>query len=392
MMLLSVLAGLFAVIILSGCSSETSRFEKADQAAIPDSLRRKIPGSYPVTMEPAGTWFVRKTPENIVAYQAIEAEMAIALGKSQGLTGVFGKKNLQSLADRYYKQIPRLTLPLASMQDFPFSDQLDRELFLGIDADVFLIDPRLPVSGWGWTSEELAQVTNRVAPFFGNFIRYPRNDSYGPEYPAYTLEESLAIHARLFKAEKRKQYLLQFLDSLRFEIQSALPPKSARPTMILLAWGSDPAQGKFFLKNLERGGVETQHYQDLGISQAYDQKQFDLGKWGQTDYETLAKIDPDILIVNWGTILSENPEDFHKRFVKPMQEHPVGRRLKAIQNNRLLPGGSGEQGILTYFFQLEMAAKQLYPEIFGDWNWKAKPDSILWSREKLSRILAGEPL
>jgi iron complex transport system substrate-binding protein len=51
-----------------------------------------------------------------------------------------------------------------------------------------------------------------------------------------------------------------------------------------------------------------------------------------------------------------------------MREDPVGRRLTAVRNDRLYRGGTSYQGPVVNLFQTEAAAKQFYPETFGEWD------------------------
>jgi hypothetical protein len=50
-----------------------------------------------------------------------------------------------------------------------------------------------------------------------------------------------------------------------------------------------------------------------------------------------------------------------------LEDHPVGSQLAAIRNDRFYPSGNPVQGPVMNLFQLEMTAKQLYPERFGEW-------------------------
>ena len=72
-----------------------------------------------------------------------------------------------------------------------------------------------------------------------------------------------------------------------------------------------------------------------------------------------------------------------------MKNDPIGQKLSAFKNNRVYPGGILMQGPIFYCFQLEMAAKQIYPEIFGEYHqdnqygWK----EALFNRAELAELL-----
>jgi hypothetical protein len=43
----------------------------------------------------------------------------------------------------------------------------------------------------------------------------------------------------------------------------------------------------------------------------------------------------------------------------------VGQELTAVQNSRLYAGGDAFQGPIINVFQIELTARQLYPDLFG---------------------------
>jgi hypothetical protein len=75
----------------------------------------------------------------------------------------------------------------------------------------------------------------------------------------------------------------------------------------------------------------------------------------------------------------------------------VGGALLAIQEGRFYPGGNPVQGPLANRFQLEMTAKQLYPEQFGAWldYEQGDPypafdaDERLFDRDRVADIVVG---
>lgn len=381
---------LLSVLVLSGCGEEREPFEAADRAAIPERLRQSRPGARAVTMEPAGTWHVTQPPRRVVAYQAIEAEMALALGRGADLVGMFDRQNLATLQRLYYDQLHGVRVPLGDIAEIPFAEQMDREIFYQLDPDVFLIDPRLPLVSWGWGADDVKEIANRVAPFFGNFIRYPRDGSWGPAYPRYSLDESFAIHAQLFGRQQRYRRFAEFRDKAISRIRDRLPPPEQRPRICLINIGSKPEKGQFYLVNISEGGARVRQYGDLGLEQSFDPKDHATGSFGECDYETLAEIDPPVIIVHWATTKCADAEEFRQRYVEPMRNHPVGQRLRAVQEGMVLPGGTGEQGPITHLFQLEMVAQQLFPDRFGRWRWGQIPEDPQFDRERLAAIIRGE--
>lgn len=382
-----------ACLLLAACGGEPEagdHFARCDRAALPASAREAPGAARAVTLEPAGTWHVRETPRRFVAYQSIEAEIAIAVGRGDGLVAMFDRDHLATLGRLFYRQLPGIAVDLAGVVELPFAEQMDQELFYGLEADALLIDPRLPAAFWGWSAGDIGRVAERVAPFFGNFIRYPRDESWGPPYRSYTIDEYGATLAELLGRGDRYRRLAAFREGTVERVRSLLPPPDERPAICLLNIGSDPAAGRFYLVDVAAGGARVRHYRDLGLAQAWDAAELVTGEYGACDYETLAAIDPPVIVVQWALTKCDGPDDFHERFVAPMRAHPVGRRLRAVAGDRVLPGGTGEQGPLTHLFQLEMAAQQLFPERFGAWRWGDAPGRPVFDRAALAALVRGE--
>jgi iron complex transport system substrate-binding protein len=116
-------------------------------------------------------------------------------------------------------------------------------------------------------------------------------------------------------------------------------------------------------------------------------------EWASTiDYETLLEADPDTIVVHWGVGLSE--EDFQQKFVEPMKEDPIGSELTAVQNDRVLQGTYSESGPIGQLFDLELLAKQLYPEQFGAYEGRetflSSPSNTLFDRQRVVDIINGD--
>jgi iron complex transport system substrate-binding protein len=85
--------------------------------------------------------------------------------------------------------------------------------------------------------------------------------------------------------------------------------------------------------------------------------------------------------------------DFQAKFVEPMQDHPVGSELTAVRNDRVLQGTYSESGPIGQLFDLELLAKQLYPEQFGDYEGRetflSSPSNTLFDRQRVLDIVNG---
>lgn len=398
-LLLFILMGA-AVVPSLGCGRDeppAEAWQRVDAAAIPDELRAPRPGTRPVTMEPAGTWHVARTPRTFVTFQGIETDMALTLGVADGHQAMVYRDRMKTLKRLFFDQIPGFQMPLEDVVELSGARSIGREVFYDLNPDVFLVDPRLPLVYWGWEARDVASAASEIAPFFGNYIRKERGEQWGPAYQQYTLDEAFAIYAELFDREARYRRFAEFRDAFMQRLRDRLPPRDQRPKVMLLNAGSQPDKGKFYLVDLnaDKGdgfaGTWIQAYRDLGLEQAYDFSQYAVNEWSQSDFESLAAIDPEVIIVVWSLAMYPTAEAFEREFVQPLRDHPIGRTLRAVRNDRVLPGGTAEQGPLTHLFQLEMMAKLVFPERFGQWRWGDEPDRPLFDRRELGRILADEP-
>jgi len=78
--------------------------------------------------------------------------------------------------------------------------------------------------------------------------------------------------------------------------------------------------------------------------------------------EAMLDADPDVLLhfSDW-----QNPDEATEAFFA-LDEHPVGKELTAVQNDRLYASGDAFQGPIINIFQIELTAKQIYPDLFGE--------------------------
>jgi len=67
-------------------------------------------------------------------------------------------------------------------------------------------------------------------------------------------------------------------------------------------------------------------------------------------------------------------------------DHPVGSQLTAVKNGRVYRGGYLHQGPIHNLFLTEQAAKQIYPDVFGD----VTDDAELFDRQRVADIVNGD--
>ena len=79
--------------------------------------------------------------------------------------------------------------------------------------------------------------------------------------------------------------------------------------------------------------------------------------------------------------------------MKRMRDDPVGKRLPAVRDDRLYRGGSSCRGLVFNLFQTTVAAKQFYPDRFGEWSgadWTlADEGNWLFDHRRLANVVAG---
>jgi iron complex transport system substrate-binding protein len=74
-------------------------------------------------------------------------------------------------------------------------------------------------------------------------------------------------------------------------------------------------------------------------------------------------------------------EKFEENFVQPMKDDPVGSQVAAVENDRVFRGGAPNQGPIINLVNTEIAAQQLYPDVFGD--------ERLFDRQRVADIVNG---
>jgi hypothetical protein len=114
----------------------------------------------------------------------------------------------------------------------------------------------------------------------------------------------------------------------------------------------------------------------------------------RVDFEAVLEVDPNVLLTLWGMTSTVDFEALQQN----LEDHSIGRELAAVKNDRVYTQGTRFQGPLMNLFQLEMTAKQLYPDTFGEWpgyeTGQSYPefaeDQQLFDRERVVEIIDGD--
>ncbi|MEY7849969.1 ABC transporter substrate-binding protein [Natrarchaeobius sp. A-rgal3] len=377
--------------ILAGCAGESDP-GTAPTGTSGDDDRDSTPTgadtSDEACLEPVGCQTFETVPETWMALTGLWADMAIALGQRDGFLPA-GWYPPAYLYERVGVSMPTdVPNPLAG-------GGWDEELFYELDPDVILCDPNyLHGSGFdsSWDEADTESIATNVAPFFGNNI-VRRRDFH--DYTLYSLYEAFDRLTNVFDERDRYEAFVDVHDELHAEIDSKLPPESERPEVGLINFGSDIEGGEFAAMTTDSEGVEMKQYRDLEIESTFTDDQTD----GMLDYEAMAEIDPEIIIVHGGIRLTDDDGEyssgaFREQFVTPLNEHPVGSQLTAVENGAVYPGPYFMQGPIADLFQTELIARLLYPEEFGTFDPERFPDvpagEQLFDREEVADIIRGD--
>jgi ABC-type Fe3+-hydroxamate transport system substrate-binding protein len=181
-------------------------------------------------------------------------------------------------------------------------------------------------------------------------------------------------------------------DDMVRKIQAKLPPVEKRPRVGLIYCGNQ----RFTPYSIGHGGFGQAQYRDVGARDAFESiAAHTYGGSGEAsaalDKEGLLALNPDVLIVPFAIYPpasgGTSRADYERLLA--LRDDPLIQRLNAFRAGRVYPGGTPLQGPIFYLFQIEMAAKQIYPDLFGpycdDQNYRAAEQ--LFDRRRVAEIL-----
>lgn len=356
--------------LLAGCtggSGSTPTATSTETATVTETTTEQ--NSYSVTMKPVGEVTFKSVPERWVSYFSTFGDMGIALGQADGLAGMYFMSNYPT---QFYDELG-LDVDIEGLPQID-ADSVDKEIFYEINADIHLIDPNTLVNWFDWQQSDIDEITQNVGPFFGNMIR--RHGDEWHDYRYYTLYEAFEKVAAVFQQRKRYEAFRDLHDSLLSDIQSRLPAERNRPEIGLLSVNSDFEKGSFWTYSIGESAGKKQ-YRDLGIKDAFASSDTGAVK---LDYEELLEIDPDVLVFHFG--VSHSTEAEFQQKMELIKTDPIGSKLSAVQNDRLVRGGTPYQGPIINLFQTELAATQFYPDIFTA--------EQMFDRQRVAGIINGD--
>mgnify|MGYP006285790569 CR=1 FL=1 len=373
--------------LLAGCTGSTTEPTNASADAGEDSDSAETDNSYTVSISPMGEVTFESPPETVFTRLTHHAGMAFALGHGNSMTAMHAPDYYDGLWNQFVARLPGVSLDWTGLYS---SWEPSKEKLYELDSDIHLADPAWITKQDSWDEADIEEIGTAVSPWFGNSLSDRHAEpaaAYAEGYEYYTLWEQFELVAEVFQEQQRYEALAEIHDELLSTIEADLPPESERPSAVMLA-SADIEQ--IYAYTLSNPGFLTAHTQPFGAQDAFEGA---VESNSVVDFETLLEADPDVILLlggfEPGTSLPKRREAF--------TSDPVASEITAVQNDRMYPQGARYQGPILNLFQLEMTAKQLYPEVFGEWpEYEEGPypeipaGEQLFDRQRVADIINGD--
>jgi ABC-type Fe3+-hydroxamate transport system substrate-binding protein len=347
---------------------------------------------YSVTMSPVGTVKFDSVPEVAAVYSDHDADYLVALGQQDRINSL----GFTDYYSGYYDQLPGVAFDTSGLTAL-YNDGIDKEVFYELDSDVHHIDPVWMARWSGFSDADFEEIRDNVAPFFANYLSRSHNHSpddydYTGEggYEYYTIWEILDKYAQVYQVRERGKAMKAVRDEMVEAVHAELPPQEDRPRVGLVVYNRK--EETFTIYRLNGPGFGKAHTRPLRANDGLGMYEAGPESGWETapiDMEAMLEADPDVLLHNFDwTGVRDRTEAFFA-----LDEHPVGTELTAVRNDRLYATGSGLQGPIMNIFQIEIAAKQIYPDLFGQppEPGEAVPEGEqLFDRQRVAAIANGD--
>lgn len=376
--------------LLAGCAGSggtESATSTTTGAATTDTTTTDADASYTVTMSPMGDVTFEAVPETIFTRLTHLAGMAFALGRGNDVNSLHAPDYYDAAWNQFTPRLPGVELDWTGRYS---SWTPSKEKLYELDSDVHLADPVSVLAEEGWSRADVDEIAETVAPWFGNTYSNAHKDppeAYDGDYEYYTLWEQFETVAQVFQDRERYAALAAIHDDVLDRIEADLPPADERPSVVMGGF-SDPSAP--YVYNVDTPGFLTAHVRPLGPTDALGD---DVTSGTRIDSETLLEADPDVILVFGGLHPSYDMAEIRAA----LANDPVASEVTAVRNGRVYAQGVRYQGPIVNLFQLEMTAKQLYPERFGAW-----PDYVegpypelptaaqFFDRQRVADIITGD--
>jgi ABC-type Fe3+-hydroxamate transport system substrate-binding protein len=346
--------------------------------------------SYTAELSPVGTVTLKQPPTNVFTHFPWFPDMASALGQGATVNYLWWDGTVAGF-EYFTAGFDEFEIEWAdNAGEYGFA----KERLYELDSDLHLVDPSWVTTQDNWARSDIEEVSNNVGPWLGNY--YSSYHATPPEewaegYEYYSLWDLFERVATLYGERERYEALASVHNNLLGTIKDGLPAESERPTAAYLSISEDLSA--IYQLRLNAPGYFNSHTRPLGAIDAFGNEEFS-GAFKQVDMEALLEADPDAILALWTVT---DTFDFGT-LTQNLADDPVGSELSAVRNGRVYPQGTRWQGPLMNLFQLEMTAKELYPEQFGQWpadeDGDAYPefesDEQLFDRGRLADIINGD--
>jgi len=370
--------------VLAGCASDTSDPPQTEPPQTTGTDRTTTAQSLSAALQPVGEIELDSVPEHIFTDLTHHAGMALAVGRANAVNATWGGDAATQMWNSYLERLDGVSV---EWSDLPNSFNPDKELLYELDSDLHLADPAYMTWMDSLTRSDITEIEENVATWFGNTFSNTHGtppEGWADAYEYYTLWGIFEQVANLFGAGERYRALAEIHTSVLASIKQNRPSPDSRPTAVTFKVVDE----SLWAYPLNAPGFTYAHTRPLEAREAFP----DLSSSRQIDYEILLETDPDVILVA-EMMGQEGIEDIRTMF----EENPVSQQVSAVTNGRVYAGGVRNQGPIINLFQLEMTAKQLYPDAFGEWPtytggpYPDIPDSEqLFDREQVANIINGD--
>ncbi|MFD1569996.1 ABC transporter substrate-binding protein [Halorubrum laminariae] len=394
--------GALAGVSLAGCSGRSESGANSTQSDTADTGEASDAGDdtddatasesdsndgYAVTMAPMGTVRFEAPPESIFTRLTHLAGMAFALGRGDDVNAMHAPAYYDALWNQFTPRLDGVSLDWTGLYS---SWNPSRETLYELNSDVHLADPASVSALQGWESDDVEAISDDIAPWFGNQFSDTHAkppDEWADRYAYYDLWEMFERVSQVFQAEDRYRELAAVHDDLRVTIEANLPPADDRPRAVLIG-ASDLSS--IYAYRLDDPGFLTAHTRPLKPASAFSTE---VSSGDTVDMEALLEADPEAILVLGGL----HPETGIESIRAELRDDAVGQQIDAVERGRVYAQGARYQGPVVNLFQLEMTAKQLYPDAFGAWpTYTEGPypelpsDEQLFDRERVAAAITGD--
>jgi ABC-type Fe3+-hydroxamate transport system substrate-binding protein len=391
----------------SGPSSNATSSSTSAESAESAESESEDPEQYAATMAPVGEVALDEPPESVVGGWGFAADVLTALGRGDAIAGM---ARPGFWYQGFYDLLPGVTgrdtteIPATVSESY----RVKEELLYEIDPDLLATDPNRFIAWYRLEPSMVETIDDDVAPFFGNESRSKRSSKWPnwpseESYPYYGITEFVGRYGELFGEQERAEAMIDLYETTLDDVTSRVPPESERPTVGVLSAFTNPENRGFFGVNDPMPALDATHelkqYGDLGVVDAFEGRYTEGGHVGlKADFETLLEVDPDVLVFSEAVNALGGRNVYgnagaYEQTLEVLRTDEVGEQLSAVRNDRLYPGGTGSQGPIVNLFQTEAAAKQFYPETFGEWNGietLSDPSERLFDYQRVADAVRGD--